>query len=606
MLGTIESLHDEAERRKLYFQKAEPGQLDGRTVRLQGEDLVSFSSCSYLGLEHHPHIVEGVIDAVRRYGSQFSSSRGYLCNPLYEEVEAKLSRIFGGHALVTSSTTLGHQVAIPVLVTERDAIVMDHQVHYSVQMAANLARQNGATVEIVRHSQLERATEVVARLARTHRTVWFATDGVFSMYGDLAPLHLLKEILDVAPNVRLYVDDAHGMSWRGQHGRGSFLSRMPMHDRMILATSLNKAFSAGGGCLVFPTVEERRKVLHTGGPMVFSGPVQPPMLGAASASADIHLSDEIVGLQHALADRTALTNELMDELGLPLLVRNSAPIFFVRMGLPRVSFAVAERMRADGWFVNVSAYPSVPLKRSGIRFTVTAGHRLSDVEGALRCLAAHVPRVLDEERVTRHELDELFARAVPEEARGGQAAGFAGKQEELYAGGVSVGAVSAEAGPAEVVGLSAPTLRVEHVRSILALDRVEWNDMLGKVGSCSWEALALCEDVFRKTGKREHDWDFHYVVVRDASGKPVAATFFTGFVSKDDMLMRAEVSEAVEEGRSMMKEKAALEVAKAEKEKAEKQKAAADKAKAAAAEEKAEKPEEGEAKKAEDKPALDA
>ena len=209
MLGTIESLHDEAERRKLYFQKAEPGQLDGRTVRLQGEDLVSFSSCSYLGLEHHPHIVEGVIDAVRRYGSQFSSSRGYLCNPLYEEVEAKLSRIFGGHALVTSSTTLGHQVAIPVLVTERDAIVMDHQVHYSVQMAANLARQNGATVEIVRHSQLERATEVVARLARTHRTVWFATDGVFSMYGDLAPLHLLKEILDVAPNVRLYVDDAH-------------------------------------------------------------------------------------------------------------------------------------------------------------------------------------------------------------------------------------------------------------------------------------------------------------------------------------------------------------------------------------------------------------
>ena len=165
-------------------------------------------------------------------------------------------------------------------------------------MAATLARAAGARVETVKHRELERAIDLAAALARRHDTVWFAGDGVYSMYGDLAPVGLLRQLLDAAPNVRLYIDDAHGMSWAGTHGRGSFLSRMPDPDRrVVLATSLNKAFAAGGGVVVFPTREERERVRTTGAPLVFSGPVQPPMLGAALASARIHLSDEIVGLQ---------------------------------------------------------------------------------------------------------------------------------------------------------------------------------------------------------------------------------------------------------------------------------------------------------------------
>jgi 7-keto-8-aminopelargonate synthetase-like enzyme len=336
---------------------------------------------------------------------------------LYDSLEAKLSTLFGGHALVTSSTTLAHQIALPVLVTEKDAIVLDHQVHYSVHMGATLARAGGARVDIVRHNQLEDAVEVVQRLARTSRTVWFATDGVFSMYGDLAPLGLLRKLLEVAPNVRLYVDDAHGMSWAGQHGRGSFLSRMRQDERIVVVTSLNKAFSASGGCLVFPTKDEREQVRITGGPMVFSGPLQPPMLGAAVAAADVHLSSEIEGLQAELRDRVDHCNALSQDMELPLLVKNEAPIFFFALGLPRVAMAVAERMRADGVYVNVSMYPSVPMRRAGIRMAVTSAHTRADITRCLEGLAKHGPAVLREERMSRRELDELFVRAVPEEAR---------------------------------------------------------------------------------------------------------------------------------------------------------------------------------------------
>jgi len=544
-LTTVSAIHGEAQRRGLYFQTADAGALRGRAIHIDGQELLSFSSCSYLGLEFHPALIQGVHDAVDAYGTQFSSSRGYLSAPPYVELEGLLGRIFDGHALVTSSTSMGHQIALGVLLTERDAIVMDHQVHYSVQMAANLARGAGAHVEIVRHSQLERAKDIVARLARTHRTVWFATDGVFSMFGDLAPIQLLQEILDVAPNVRLYVDDAHGMSWAGRHGRGSFLTRMPMHERMVMATSLNKAFSAAGGCLIFPTAEERDRVFRCGGPMVFSGPVQPPMLGAAVASAKLHLSDEITTYQERLRDRARLANRLMRELGMPLLVENEAPIFFIRMGLPRIAFQVAERMKADGVFVNCSAYPSVPMKRAGIRFTVTAAHTPEEIHRAMETLSRHIHAVLTDEKISSLDLDAMFARAVPEESLRGDSYAAIPRAAPALA------AVGSRARPPQRVVSSPETgLTVEHRRRITDIEPALWDRLLGRAGSCSHAALSLAEQVFRGQPAREHNWSFHYVLVRDAAGEVVGATFFSTMLNKDDMLMRDEVSRAVEARRA--------------------------------------------------------
>src|SRR3954469_23759429 len=95
-LTTVESLHGEARRRGLFFQTCADTPLSGRKVTIQDREVVSFSSCSYLGLERHPALIEGVHRAVDRYGTQFSSSRGYLSAPLYDELEAKLSELFGG------------------------------------------------------------------------------------------------------------------------------------------------------------------------------------------------------------------------------------------------------------------------------------------------------------------------------------------------------------------------------------------------------------------------------------------------------------------------------------------------------------------------------
>ncbi len=154
-LETVQTMHADGRRRGLFFQTIEDEVIRGRNLRLNGEHVLSWASCSYLGLELHPRLRAGAHEAIDRYGTQFSSSRGYLSTPQYRELEALLGRLFGGHVVVTPTTTLGHQAALGSLVTERDALVLDHQVHASVQVAASLARAQGAAVQTVRHGDRE-------------------------------------------------------------------------------------------------------------------------------------------------------------------------------------------------------------------------------------------------------------------------------------------------------------------------------------------------------------------------------------------------------------------------------------------------------------------
>jgi 7-keto-8-aminopelargonate synthetase-like enzyme len=554
IIHTIEALHRDARERKLFFQNATDESLRGRTVTIHDQRLLSFGSCSYLGLEFHPALIAGACDAAVRFGTQFSSSRGYLSVPLYEELESSFDRIFDAKVLVAPTTTLAHQSAFDALMTEKDAIVLDHQVHQSVHQAANLARVRGTHVTMVRHEALEASIDIIRQLSRKYRTVWFCTDGVLSMYGDLPSFALLEHLTTIAPNVRLYVDDAHGMSWRGVHGRGSFLSRMPMSEQVVVASSLAKGFGCGGGLLIFDSEAERERVRMCGGAMLFSGPMQPPMLGAALASAKIHLSDEIVSLQDELRERVLYTNTRLKEVGLPLLVENDVPIRFIRLGLPRVAAEVAERVSKDGVYVNISMFPTVPMKRAGIRISVNSTHSHEDIDQLIDSLARHVPAVMEEAHVSKADLDALFARAV-----------VSGLKVENSAGS-GVRAVSAalraqareeqtreererkSAPPAPTP--SAEGLYVEQRKSIREIDRAEWDRMLGGAAMISAGAMELVERVFANQEKPEHNWVFDYVVVRDREGKPVCATVFTTALQKDDFIMRDEVSRAVEERRA--------------------------------------------------------
>jgi 7-keto-8-aminopelargonate synthetase-like enzyme len=383
---------------------------DGRTIKLEGRAVLNFGSCSYLNLQHEPALVDGAIDALRRYGTQFSSSRAYVRTTLYGEVESLLGDLFGAPPIVTPSTTLAHLSAIPVLLGPDDAALIDRQSHHSLQTAVSLAAVRGTKTETVSHNDLDALRERVAALSRTHDRVWFLCDSLYSMYGDFAPLGLLMTLVDEFPQLHLYVDDAHASGWFGHHGRGYAAERLERHPRTAIATSLSKSFAANGGALIIHDPELRRAVLHCGGPLTFSGPLPPPVLGALAASARLHLSDEHGLHQRALHDRMAYAARRSADLGLPMINAPGSPVRFIALGDEGVMHTMARGLRTAGYWTNSAGFPAVPQGRSGIRFTLNNGLTLDDIDGFLRTVATLYPQCLDAAGQTPAAAEQAFVK----------------------------------------------------------------------------------------------------------------------------------------------------------------------------------------------------
>jgi 7-keto-8-aminopelargonate synthetase-like enzyme len=349
----------------------------GSHVSVGGEKLLNFGGCSYLGLELRPELVEGAIRALRQFGTQFSFSRAFLESPLYEELERTLEQLTGGHVLATPSTSLGHIAALPALIGEQDAVIIDRATHASVHTAVLLLK--GVQVVCVDHNDMAQLEQTIETLQGAHRRVWYLFDGLYSMHGDLAPFAAIAKLYEKYPSLHLYCDDAHATSWSGVHGRGCALEHFSDRSRLFVALSLNKAFSAAGGALVFPEAASRDRVRRTGGPMLFSGPIQPPMLGVALASAKLHLGAEHAELQRELLERIRLTNTLAAGLGIELASVDDTPIFFVRCGQLERCFELVRALRSRGFFTCPGMFPAVSRDHSGVRFTVSLHNSHSDI-----------------------------------------------------------------------------------------------------------------------------------------------------------------------------------------------------------------------------------
>lgn len=386
---------------------------NGRYVTVDDERLLNFGSCSYMGLEAMSELTEGAHWAIEEFGTQFHFSRAYLQCSLYAELEALLERITGRPVVVAASTSLAHLAALPVLINDMDHILIDQFAHASLQTAVQLVPN--VPLEILRHNRMDLVDAALTRLRARPGNVWYICDGLYSMLGDFAPFEELRELLRRHEHLRLYIDDAHSTSWSGTHGRGVALEHFGNDERVVVALSLNKAFSAAGGALALPNRELLARVRRCGGPMLFSGPIQPPMLGAAVGSARLHLSERLPALQAELDERLALCIHELHRTSLDLAMLDRSPIFHAHCDSPRFAFAVAEEMKERGYYCCVCVFPAVPMNSPGIRFTITRHNELADIPrfvSALEGSFAHAMSELhgreDDARSTRAESQEAM------------------------------------------------------------------------------------------------------------------------------------------------------------------------------------------------------
>lgn len=502
--------------------------LDGKHITIGGKELLHFGSCSYLGLETDDRLKESAIEAIRRYGTQFSSSRTYVQFTLYQELEELLGKIFNTPVILSSTTSLGHHAIIPIIVEDSDAVIMDHQAHVSMQDTVAKLQTRGITTGLVRHNSLGELEKKIIELSQKHRKIWYCLDGVYSMYGDLSPIRQLEELMHKYGQLHLYIDDAHGMSWAGPNGSGFILSQVSLSPRLVLTTSLAKGFASSGGVFVIPDQELYWRVKNWGGSLTYSGPQQPAVVGASIASAKLHLSEEITRRQDRLMQLIGYCNERMEALGLPVITPSPTPIFFVGLGLTRVGYNMVRRMMDDGLYVNLGIFPAVPETCTGIRFTLTLHHTTDDIDQLTERLAYHLPKALQEEGRTLEDVHRAF-RSVTR-----------------FRENTPHGVVTPAPPPPPV---PKPAFYLEYKTSILDVNKQLWDSLMGNDVVFDWNSLALLEDSFRDNPRPEDNWDFHYYIVRDPTGKPILATFFTAMLTKDDMLASAGVSLKIEEQR---------------------------------------------------------
>src|SRR5262245_45017357 len=183
-----------------------------------GRRLLSFCCNDYLNLTHHPAVKEAAVAALRTYGVGAGASRLVTGNhPLYTALEARLARWKETEAAcVFGSGYLANLGIIPALAGPRDLILIDELAHACLYAGARLSR---AAVMPFRHSELEHVEALLTEQRRRHQPALIVTDGVFSMDGDIAPLHELAALAQ-RHDAWLMSDDAHGLGVVGD-GRGS-------------------------------------------------------------------------------------------------------------------------------------------------------------------------------------------------------------------------------------------------------------------------------------------------------------------------------------------------------------------------------------------------
>lgn len=348
-------------------------------------------------------------------------------------------------------------------------------------------------------------------------------DGIYSMFGDATPVEEVYQLLDKYPEFHFYVDDAHGMSCFGKNGKGYVLGKKPIHEKMIVATSFAKAFATGGGAIIFPTEEMARRFRTCGGPMIFSGPMQPSQLGAAIASAKIHLSDEIGLFQGQLHASIRHANTLIKKHELPLISESDSPVFFIGVSLPKIGYKMISRMIEDGFYLNLGIFSAVPMKNTGIRFTITRNQSFREIEKMIEALAKNLKEVLIEENFTLEEIYKAF-KMTP--------AKVAPKPVELA--------------PAVITETN---FEVIHSKSINKIDKQLWDQLLGERGSYNWDGMKFLENTFTGNETEENNWNFDYIIIKDALQTPILATFLTTSLWKDDMLAPETVSSQIESQR---------------------------------------------------------
>ncbi len=353
----------------------------GPTIHIDGRSLIQFSSNDYLGLATHPRMIEEAEAVTRQLGTGMGASRlisGNQQNHAQLEKELALFKETGA-TLIFSSGYLTHIGTIPALVGEGDLIFSDALNHASLVDACRLS---SAKVEIYPHLQFD---FIEKRLQGTPpkpgTRILIATDGVFSMDGDLAPLPELMKLSEKFGALVL-VDDAHATGVLGPQGEGSAVYWQLDPEGLLTMGTFSKALGSLGGFISGPetVIDYLRNTART----FFYSTALPPSVCAAARCALRLLAEEPERLQ-TLRNNIVYCQQGLKKIGINPSV-HPVPIIPIIVGSEDKALHLSQALWDRGLYIPAIRPPTVPPNQCRLRISLMATHTREHLDELLEAL----------------------------------------------------------------------------------------------------------------------------------------------------------------------------------------------------------------------------
>jgi 8-amino-7-oxononanoate synthase len=334
----------------------------GARVRIEGRELLNFSSNDYLGLANDRDVVEAGREALTRHGLGAGASRLVVGDTsAHQSLERALAKFEGTEAAVLFNSGYAANVgALAALFGPGDVLFSDALNHASLIDGCRLSR---AQVVVYPHRDVE-ALEALVR-AHPGRRRAVVTDTIFSMDGDRAPVRAIEALCRVH-GLALFVDEAHGTGVLGEHGRG--LCELEGVTPDVHVGTLSKAIGCFGA-YVAGSAALREVLINRARSLVFSTALPAAVCAAAEVAVGKLQAPELRG---RLALRRA-------QLAQGLSLRDDSAVFSVVLGDPARALGMSARLRERGLLVKAIRPPTVPEGTSRLRIAVCAAHEESDV-----------------------------------------------------------------------------------------------------------------------------------------------------------------------------------------------------------------------------------
>ena len=377
------------ERTKTFKKETVIESEQGAVVRVAGRDAVMLASNNYLGLASDPRIKQAAIRGVRDYGYGVSSVR-FLCGTLtvHRQLEEKIAGFLGTEdAVLFSSCFAANEGFFASIINEkmdaesyRDVIYSDRLNHASIIDGTRLCRAEVVDRKIYEHADgndLQKKLE--ADREASYRFGFIATDGVFSMEGDLAPLPALIEISKKYGRI-LFVDDSHAVGVIGATGRGS-PEQLGVHGRVdVLSGTLGKALGGASGGYIAGNSDLISYLRQKSRPYTFSNSL-PPSIAVAAIEAFTILEQD-PSLIERLRQNTAYFRKHIQELGYKILA-GEHPIVPVMLGQASVAMDMSDALLEEGVYIKGLWYPVVPKGEARLRAQISAAFDQATLDRAL-------------------------------------------------------------------------------------------------------------------------------------------------------------------------------------------------------------------------------